>query len=87
MSILYDWSYGNCIDAYIVAGDRQSENMWVGTTTFLTSTSSGSSSVRSSTEVERPIVGEEELVSSRPWNGERPPTSFYVGSSLFIQRD
>ena len=58
----------------------------MGTTTFLTSTSTGSGD---SSDVPVRVVDkvdEGDMMSSRPWDGDLPPRSIYADSS-FIRRD
>ena len=59
---------------------------WMGITTFLTSTSVGSSD---SSDVPVRVAGKAEvgdMTPSRPWNGDLPPRYIYADSS-FIRRD
>ncbi|MFM7982243.1 MAG: hypothetical protein ACKPKO_23280, partial [Candidatus Fonsibacter sp.] len=32
-------------------------------------------------------LGRDDFVSSRPWDGDKPPVSIYVDSTTFIRRD
>ena len=72
-------------DDYLSSPEQETLESWTGTTTFLTSTASGSSS--DLILLETTIVGGDDFASSRPWDGEKPPTSIYAYSSIFIRRD
>ena len=84
-SYLYDRTLGITDDWRNVSYDDES-SPWMGTTTFLTSTSvgSGDSSDVPVRVADRAVVGE--ITSSRPWDGDLHQRSIYADSS-FIRRD
>jgi len=61
-------------DDFISSPEKETSEMWTGTTTFMTSTSSGSSS-----DVPLPettIVDRDDFVSSKPYDGDKPLMAF-----------
>ncbi|MFM7983632.1 MAG: hypothetical protein ACKPKO_30345, partial [Candidatus Fonsibacter sp.] len=71
-------------DDYLTSPEKETSEMWTGTTTFMTSTSSGSSS-----DIPLPkttIVDRDDFVSSKPYDGDKPPTSIYADSTIFERK-
>ena len=62
------------------------DSSWMGTTTFLVRTSTGSTVTP---DVPMHIVEEirdDDITSTRPWDGDHPPRSIYA-DSVFVRRD
>ena len=73
-------------DDWREATSRGDDSLWMGTTTFVIRTSSGSTSP---SDMPVHIVEEirgDDSTSTRPWDGDYPPRSIYA-DSVFVRRD
>jgi hypothetical protein len=68
------------------ATSESDDSSWTGTTTLLTRTSSGSTTPSDVPVHIVEVTRGDDIMSTRPWDGDHPPRSIYA-DSVFVRRD